>query len=85
MYRIRPHLGLTLDLLLGGTVSAGSVLAWRHVLDSYRIPVWALGLVAGVTALLVLRGLAEIQHRRSRPKARRAHARPNPAKTRKAA
>lgn len=85
MHRIRPHLGLTLHILVGGTVGTGSILAWSHALASYRVPQWALVLVAGTTALLVLRGLAEIQHLRGRPKARRAHARPNPTKTRKTA
>jgi len=85
MHRIRPHLGLTLYILLGATVGIGSALAWQHALAPYRWPQWALLLIAGGTALLVLTVLAEVQRRRSRPAPRRTHARPHPAKTRKTA
>ncbi|MFC9891518.1 hypothetical protein [Streptomyces pilosus] len=83
MHRIRPHLGLTLHILVGGTVGTGSILAWSHALAPYRISQWVLVAIAGTTALLVLRVLAEVQHRRTRPKRRRAHARPHPTKTNK--
>ncbi len=78
MHHIRPHLGLTLHILLGSTVGTGSVLAWRHALAPYRVPEWLLFLIAGSTALLALTLLAEMQRRHGKPRARRAHARPHP-------
>lgn len=80
MHRIRPHLGLTLYILLGSTVGTGSVLAWRHALAPYRVPEWLLFLIAGGTSLLVLTLLAEVQRRHGRPHPRRAHARPSKPK-----
>jgi hypothetical protein len=85
MHRIRPHVGLILYALLGGTVGVGSALIWLHVLASYRWPQWVLLVVSLTTALLVLSALAEAQRRLRAPRQRRrAHARPRPD-TRKAA
>lgn len=83
MHRIRPHLGITAYAALGTTVGMGSALAWHHILAPYRLSQWALLLIAGVTALGVLRLLAEVQHRRNRPRTRRTHARAQPVKTTK--
>lgn len=83
MHRIRPHLGLILYALLGGTVGVGSALTWWYALAPFRWPQWVLLVVSLTTALLVLSALAEAQHRLRKPKHRRAHARPRPD-TRKA-
>lgn len=81
MRRIRPHLGLTLHILTGATAGTGSVLTWQHILAPHRAPQWVLFLIAGATALLVLRVAAEAQRyygRRRQP--RRRHARPHTRK-----
>jgi len=84
MHRIRPHLGFTLYILLGGTVGTGSALMWWYALAPYTWRGWVLLLVfSGATAQLILAALAQAQHRLRRLKHRRAHARPR-ADTRKA-
>jgi len=81
MYRIRPHLGLTLYSILGATVGTGSVLLWLHVLAPHRASEWVVFLASACTALLVLRVLAEAQRRNTRAgRPRRIHARPTKPK-----
>ncbi|MEW2187694.1 hypothetical protein AB0900_30885 [Streptomyces cellulosae] len=79
MHRIRPHVGLILYALLGGTVGVGSALVWWHVLAPYTWRGWVLLLVfSGATAMVILAVLAWAQHWLRRPKHRRVHARPRP-------
>lgn len=78
MHRIRPHLGLTLSIVAGGTIGTGSVLAWRQALAHQQLPQWAMFAISGATALLVLFLAAVVQRWvGSRPPQRRAHARPH--------
>lgn len=84
MHRIRPYLGLTLYSLAGGAVGTGSVLAFRMLLAPYRLPGWALALIAGTVAVGLLTVAATVhQQTGRRAPRRRAHARPHPAKTRR--
>ncbi|MGP3737970.1 hypothetical protein ACTWJ9_33205 (plasmid) [Streptomyces sp. GDS52] len=78
MRRIRPHLHLTAYALTGAAAGTGSVLLWLRLLGPDR-PRWLLMLIAGATALLVLRVAAEVQHRHGSRRPRRAHARPHHA------
>lgn len=80
MRRIRPHLHLTAYALIGAAAGTGSVLLWLRILGPHH-PQWLLMLIAGATALLVLRAAAEVQHRHRNRRPRRAHARPHTPKT----
>lgn len=87
MRSIRPHLGLIVWSLVGAAAGVGSVVAWLNILGPHSLPQWAFGLIAGPTALLLLGLAAGLQRQRAvrrRPR-RRAHARPRPIETRKAA
>jgi hypothetical protein len=84
VHHIRPYLGLILYSLAGAAAGTGSALLWLHLLRPYRLPWWAVDLIAGAFSLVLLWLLAAVQiGRPRRPARRRAHARPCPD-TRKA-
>jgi hypothetical protein len=85
MHRIRPYIRLIEGVLVGAGLGIGNALLWWFILGQ-SLPVWAVGLIALPSALLLMglavgaqQGLAD----RRQPR-RRAHARPATS-TRKAA